>query len=452
MGIQQKIILPFALLVIAAVAVTGLVSAKLAGQIAWRDSREQERNLSMRREMGRVKNILAKPVAKNRELLEQIEPLFDGQIVLADKTNTPVIRTIADAELPRFVAHLKPPGNENTPEIKRADIGGRDYYIIADRRNDLPGYVYLIFDAGHLDPPPRQPALTVIAIGAASLAVVLAVGYFIARTITKRLKTLASLTAEIAHGRFDKPVPASGRDEIATLADAFNRMQTGLKAYREKLLAVEKMAALGQVSAAVAHEIRNPLNSIGMNVQLMQKEGAFDSTALDIIRGAVERLKVVIEELLNFARVPQIEKTPGDLKEICEQTLKLMERQLQHLNIKAARSYAEGLPRIRVDTNRLQQVIMNFVLNAADAMPGGGEIRLNVALRDDRVICSVSDTGQGVAPENRDRVFEPTFTTKRGGTGLGLAICKRIIEEHGGEIGFETGPAGTTFWFALPME
>lgn len=451
MGIQHKIIIPFAFLIIAAVAVTGLISAKLAGQITTRDAREQEKIRNMNREMGRVKEILTRSVPKTDALLEQIEPLFDGRIVLADVANTPVCMTIPGEKLPLFAEFLKPPAGADRPAINRVSIERRDYFIVADSRTDRPGFVYLIFESERLGPPPRRPETIIIAIGFASLAMALAVGCLVARTITRRLKTLANLTTQIAAGRFDSTVPAGGRDEIATLADAFNRMQAGLKEYREKLLAVEKMAALGQVSAAVVHEIRNPLNSIGMNVQLMQKEGALDRTALEIIRSEVERLKVVVDDLLNFARGPLIEKTPASLNEICEGTLALMERQLGHLNIKTVRVFAGGLPQIRVDTNRLRQVIMNLVINAADAMPGGGEMVLSTSPAGDLVRCSVGDTGGGVAPEDRDRIFDPAFTTKKGGTGLGLAVCKRIIEEHGGEIGFETGPNGTTFWFELPL-
>ncbi len=451
MGIQQKIILPYALLVIVAVLVAGLVSADFAERATDAKRAVEEKERSMRREMQRVQAILTSPVPKTDDMLKRSRPLFDGQIVVTDKDNAPDIKTLSKEDLLSFTRFLKPPADSASPVIARRTVSGRDYYIVADRRTDEQGCIYLIFSAERLDTGAPGPATTVLAVGAASLVLVLGVGFILARTITRRIRNLASLTTDISEGRFDRPVPESGRDEIGRLAVAFNRMQRGLQKYRDKLLSVEKMAALGQVSAAIAHEVRNPLNSIAMNVQAMENDDALDRRALEIIRGEVERLKVVIEDMLDIARVPHSNPAPADLKEICESMLRLMEKRLEHLHIRLVRDYAEDLPQIQVDTNRLRQVIMNLALNAADSMPEGGTLTVTTLLENGRAVCLIADTGRGIAPEHREKVFDMTFTTRPGGTGLGLAICRRIIEEHGGGIDFETGTEGTTFRFDLPV-
>ncbi len=453
MGIQYKIILPYALLVIVAIAVAGTVSAHLGANVGGRDARMEEREMSMRREIRRVKSILEQKIniPKNDEFLKIINPLFEGQIVLTDENGDPKNKTISDERVRDFVKYLVPPKNGESIGIRRVTVGSQEYYIVSENRGDSTGCVFLIIDAQKLDPSPPQPESMLLFIGAASLAVVLGVGFFITRTITRRLGTLASLTTEIAEGRFDRPVPVKGRDEIATLASAFNRMQEGLRRYREKLIAAEKMAALGLVSASVAHEIRNPLNSIAMNVQMMQRHGTLDNEAIDIIRAEIDRLRIAIDGMLDVAGNSEIEPVEADLNEIVEQTLRLMERRLEHLGIELKRDFAADMPRVRADKNRLKQVVMNLVINGADAMPGGGMLTVRTKMEAGCAVVFVGDSGHGIAPEDRAKVFDMTFSTRPGGTGLGLAISRRIIEEHGGTIDFETSPQGTTFRFDLPV-
>lgn len=453
MGIQQKIIIPFALLIIAAVAISGGLVMHLNTAQVLRRAKEEENRSRMRDEMKRVKEILGMDVAISEQfLLDRITPLFEGKIVLTDSSNRPTIRTIADRQLERIRPILRPPDG-NPPSITRAAAGEDDFFVVADNLPKKTGHVYLVFEAEKIGSPPEEPATAVMVVAALSLLIVLGVGIIIARTITQPIKELVARTGEIARGELDKPINLKGGGETSALAEAFNKMLSGLKSYQERLITSEKLAALGQISAGIAHEIRNPLNSISMNVQMMEREGAPDRESLRIILNEVKRLKLVIDELLDFARSPASSPTQCDVNGLMEEVLDLMQRQMEHCGVSVTKDFRASAT-VRVDTNRMKQVIMNLLLNAMQAMPGGGRISLRTENRaaDGRplVRCGVTDTGHGIRDEEREKIFQPFYSTRTNGAGLGLAICKRIIEDAGGTLDFASGATGTTFWFEIP--
>jgi signal transduction histidine kinase len=449
MGIQQKIIIPFALLIIAAVGITGMLAVRLNTARVLRDAREQD----MKDEMKRVKEILSLDIPVSEPLLQRIKPRFEGRIVLTDESGKITYSTLAAAEKENVRGVLQPPrAEEEPPAIRPEKIGAKEYFVVADNLPKPGGHVYLVFESEKFPSPPEVPAAVII-VAAAALAAVLCVGVWVARTITRPIKELAQRAGQISGGELDRPIEVKGGGETAALADAFNRMMTGLKAYQRRLVASEKLAALGQVAAGIAHEIRNPLNSISMNVQIMEKDGSLDTEAVRIIRNEIARLKIVIDELLDFARSPAGETAPCDVSGLAGEVLDLMQRQLQHCAITVEKDLrAEA--RVLADANRLKQVIMNLLINAMQAMPSGGKICVATEVRSgaggEFVRCGITDSGGGVPETIRDKIFEPFFTTRDGGSGLGLAICRRIIEEYKGTIDFASNEAGTTFWFELP--
>lgn len=449
MGIQQKIIIPFALLIIAAVGITGALAVRLSTARTLRQAKEEENFSRMRDEMKRVKEILSLDIPVSKPLLERIKPLFEGQIVLTDAGNRATYSTLESAETERTRPMLKAPGKD-TPAITREAVGVKEYFVVADRLPKTGGNVYVVFEAEKVGSAPEEPATAVIIIAAGALAAVLGLGVWIARTITRPIEELARRAGEIRGGELDRPVDVKGGGEIGALAGAFNGMLAGIRAYQERLVESEKLAALGQIAAGIAHEIRNPLNSISMNVQVMEKEGQLDRESIRIIRNEVERLKIVIEELLDFARSPAGEAGPCDVNEIVGEMVGLMERQLSHCGI-AVESECRATRRVTADANRLKQVMMNLLINAMQAMPSGGKIWVRTEdVAEGRVRCSVRDSGKGVPEALREKIFQPFFTTREGGSGLGLAICRRIIEEYGGKMDFASDDTGSAFWFELP--
>jgi signal transduction histidine kinase len=455
MGIQQKIIIPFALLIIAAVGITGALAVRLSTARTLRRAKEEENFSRMRDEMKRVKEILSLDIPVSKPLLERIKPLFEGQIVLTDAGNRATLSTLDGAEMERIRPILRASGGAGgAPSIAREAVGVKEYFVVADRLPKTGGNAYLMFEAEKVGSAPEAPVTAVIIIAAGALAAVLGLGVWIARTITRPIEELARRAGEIRGGELDRPVDVKGGGEIGALAGAFNGMLAGIRAYQERLVESEKMAALGQIAAGIAHEIRNPLNSISMNVQVMEKEGQLDGESIRIIMNEVERLKIVIEELLDFARSPAGEAGPCDVNGIAGEVLGLMERQLAHCGITVEKDCgARG--RALAEANRLKQVMMNLLINAMQAMPSGGKIWVRTEDRKwegggDAVRCSVRDSGKGVPEALREKIFQPFFTTREGGSGLGLAICRRIIEEYGGKMDFESDETGSAFWFELP--
>ena len=223
---------------------------------------------------------------------------------------------------------------------------------------------------------------------------------------------------------------------------------------------VEKLAALGTLAAGIAHELNNPIGIIQSRIELMlmDLEGhaeLVDGVAdLQVLHRHTQRLGKIARGLLSFGREQcQLERRPIDLNEVVEDTLLLAGKQLSRERIHAVAMLHERLPRIIGDPVALEQVLMNLLFNARDAMPTGGTIRIETAygLAPDTVGLVVSDTGEGMAPEVLARIARPFFTTKSNGTGLGLSVSYAIIRDHAGAVDVQSEPGrGTTFTIRFP--
>ena len=253
--------------------------------------------------------------------------------------------------------------------------------------------------------------------------------------------------------------PAGGVGIITAITDV-SEVQT----LKEELFQSEKMSLIGTLASEVAHEINNPLGGLIMAVQMLTEDIQHGNLEPDNflkelaeIEADARRCRRIVQKLLQFSRRVPEENTLLDLNTVIEEAMLLVQRQAELDDISFSKSYADNLPPVRGNSNDLQQVFINLIKNARDAMPQGGRIGVstNGLLEEgDEFICvQISDSGLGVSPVVADRVFESFFTTKeRGkGTGLGLAVSKRIVKEHGGRIGFTNNPGeGAVFWVILP--
>ncbi|BCR05818.1 hypothetical protein DESUT3_28870 [Desulfuromonas versatilis] len=286
------------------------------------------------------------------------------------------------------------------------------------------------------------------------------------RRITRPLERLSQATRSIGQGNFGIQVEVRGSDEIGELASSFNRMagelhhrEQALRQAQAQLLQSEKMAAFGQLGAGIAHEVKNPLAGILGFAQLALRKAESESTLhkhLSIIEKETKRCQKIIENLMKFARRENVEFQPTDLNAVVTDAAAIVEHQLGIAKIRIERDLGSELPRFNGSGNQIQQVLMNLMLNAQQAMKGEpGEVRLTTRqLEDGALELRVSDTGPGMPKEVRDRIFEPFFTTKPSGegTGLGLSVSYRIIEDHGGQIRVESEPGeGATFVITLPQ-
>jgi two-component system, NtrC family, sensor kinase len=223
----------------------------------------------------------------------------------------------------------------------------------------------------------------------------------------------------------------------------------------------DKLAALGTLAAGLAHELNNPIGTISSRTELMLLEAesqALPATTRDdliVLRRHAERVARIVQGLLSFARQSGRSRGPVDFNQIVDDTLLLVGTQTSKTSLTVARRLAPGLPLIEGDATALQQVLMNLVLNAREAMGGRGEILVETDLISGppaHVRLTVRDTGPGIPAEVLPRIFDPFFTTKPGGTGLGLSISYGIVREHGGTVDVHSEPGrGTTFVLSFPV-
>ncbi len=236
---------------------------------------------------------------------------------------------------------------------------------------------------------------------------------------------------------------------------------TRLKLLDQEMRRTERLAGLGTLAAGIAHEIKNPLAALSINAQLLEENiektanGAAAKTDryMGVIRSEVRRLEGVVDKYISFARPRAIEKSPASLEAILDAVLALVEPECRKHDIRIARDGFSAKPaRYLLDEGQLQQAVLNIVINAIQAMERGGTLACRLDRSGAYATVAISDTGPGIAPDVRDRMFDLFYTTKQGGTGMGLYLTQRIVAEHKGFIDVRTGPAGTTFIIGIPAE
>jgi signal transduction histidine kinase len=231
-----------------------------------------------------------------------------------------------------------------------------------------------------------------------------------------------------------------------------------VKALEARALQQERLSAMGNMAATVAHEIRNPLNAISIGLQRLKLEfwpadGHDDYTQLtEVMLGETHRLNSIVEQFLSLSRPIEIHAEAMPLAHVLNELVALEAGTARRSNVQIQVIAASNLPPLHADPGHLTQVLLNLILNALQAMPEGGTLTLEAKVVKDTFLITVTDTGSGIALGNRQRVFDPYFTTKTKGTGLGLAISRRIIEAHGGTL-ICANPAagGCRFAIALPL-
>jgi signal transduction histidine kinase len=231
-----------------------------------------------------------------------------------------------------------------------------------------------------------------------------------------------------------------------------------VKALEIEVLHRERLSALGNMAATVAHEIRNPLNAISMGLQRLKvefqpTEDQEDYSRLtELMLGEVHRLNSIVEQFLSLARPLEIKPEALQVPDVLNEVAALVEGEAQQSKVRIRVVAPLTLPPLKADREYLRQTLLNLILNGLQAMPEGGTLTLAANKSNGNILISVTDTGTGIAPENRTRIFEPYFTTKPKGSGLGLAIARRIVEAHGGTITVtnEAG-SGSRFLISLPI-
>lgn len=280
----------------------------------------------------------------------------------------------------------------------------------------------------------------------------------LAGLITQPITSLAEANRRLAQGDMTVRVEPYGRGEIALLGRSFNNMVETLRTTERELLHKEKLASMGQLAAGVAHELNNPLSTILLYSEILYKDAPGDNPFredLGMIISEAKRCKVIVSDLLNFARQQEILAQETNLNALIDVVVGKVNHRRNFEHVDILREFDPGLPAIQADPAQLQQVFINLLNNAADAMDGKGTLTITTRLLNaDSVEVRVADTGCGILPENMDKLFTPFFTTKPAGkgTGLGLSIVYGIIKMHQGQIHIQSKVGeGTTFVITLPL-
>src|SRR5512142_815847 len=306
----------------------------------------------------------------------------------------------------------------------------------------------------------RTEANTVVLIVLYSL-IALAVGAGAALISQRLLAPIQRLTEgvkAVAAGDLSRKVEVRRDDEIGLLAREFNTMAASLDRQQTALRRAERLAAVGRISAQITHEIRNPLNAIGLNTELLAEEIAAlpdaSAEALQMVAAIsreVDRLNAVTEHYLRFARAPRSDAEALDVNDLVSGLLDFLAPELAAAGVAVERDLAEGLPPVRGYEGRLRGAFLNLLRNAREAMPGGGHITVRTRPFEGGVEAQLEDTGGGIPPGDLPRIFEPFYSTKERGTGLGLAFTQQVTEEHGGTIQCDSEVGrGTAFTLRFP--
>ena len=289
----------------------------------------------------------------------------------------------------------------------------------------------------------------------------------IVRTISRPLRRITLAAVQVTNGAYGTTVDEDSNDEIGLLAESFNQMSVKmardieqLRQLNEQLIRTEKLAAMGTLAAGVAHEVNNPLASISSLVQMLQNESELTADTREMLRlvqTQIQRIKTVTGDMVNFARLRPAAKTAVRINDVLETSLRLANFDKSFQKLHLTKRYDDAAPLIEADADQLNQVFLNLLLNARDAMPTGGELNIATAFDSNRseITIKIADTGAGITPENLKQVFDPFFTTKPAGkgTGLGLAVCYGIVTAHHGRIEIEPNQThGTIFVVTLPMK
>jgi signal transduction histidine kinase len=335
----------------------------------------------------------------------------------------------------------------------QTDKGRRFIIVVLDSANTLTNVLE------------RQASRSALYTLAVLFVTTLVTGFFVWR-FTRPIKELSTAARKVAGGNFDVQVPADRLDEMGTLASAFNEMTAKLGRAREletQLHQAEKGAVVGRLAAAIAHEIRNPLNYINLTLDHLRsafapsdpnKRATFVQLA-DQLKTEVARINRHITDFLKYSRPSKLDLQEVDIRVEAEDALRLVEARAEECGIETKIIQDGTLPPVVADRESLRSVFTNLVINAVEAINGaGGSISIKLSNTDpDFVKVEVTDSGCGIAAGDISKVFEPYFSTKDTGTGLGLAIVKKAVDDHGGTISVASKEGGgTTFTIMLPAK
>jgi signal transduction histidine kinase len=344
--------------------------------------------------------------------------------------------------------------------------GKREYNVTAPLvdGNEVLGYIHVTFTLDDVAQTTKASLYKRVAVTVLIFSFGILVSLYLARKYTQPLHDVVRSAKHVAAGDLTKTIEVEGEDEIAELTRSFNEMVEKLRQHREleeRLREAERLSAVGKLASGIAHEIRNPLNFINLSIDHIRNRlgsGRPDGTAEALalmanIKAEIHRLNTMIENFLTVGKPLTLNKSEVDLGTLIQDVVELAHQKALEQGIVIEVGGEAPVPRLQADPVQIKTCLMNVVLNAIQAMPAGGRLRITAASGAGTVDITISDTGPGISADDLDRIFNPYFTTKKLGIGLGLAITKKIVEEHRGRITVRSRPnEGTDVVISLPVE
>jgi two-component system NtrC family sensor kinase len=498
--LRARILAAFLIALVLFVAVLGFGIAKVRGlsrelghvQDVWLPLAQQVGALRARYPDTDPDEILKQP-ARTRTSVLEIRRIrlqgFNEQLIEAQKAATAALRDPstdpqAAEQLQKLVTAL---GNVTEPSsryvpllndlLAAAETGPPD--LVEQRRNafasndrvvqvDVDAASLAIEEGLHGDviSAERKAQSSLIAL-ALLTAVVTGFGLAATLLVGRALSPIGELIAgvqQLSSGDFSRRVDVRGEGEVALLAGEFNKMaerlasrEERLKSQEQALVRSERLAAIGRMSSQITHEVRNPLNSLSLNVEMLEEEigeGREAKELLKAIASEIDRLNDITEGYLSFARLPKPKLSREQINGVVEGLLRFLKEEAEGAGVRVSSELGGGIPEVLADENQLRQALLNVVRNALEAIRGngkGGNLKVATHASDGWVELTLADDGPGIAQKDLSRIFDPFYSTKAEGTGLGLPLTQQIIEEHGGTIACASEPGkGTTFTIRLP--
>jgi len=435
--IRYKLTIPFIFLAFVGIAATALLSVNLITEVL---EQRFERQLMVSSELLSRANF-----ARNPSILERVKTIIDADI-LTFEGGKAVASTLNAADELEWVSLLEmqdkfgPEAIASPPLIRHFEFRNQPYTLASRPLLDSSDAVLVVLKETSYVAQARLAITTPITVVAVMMAVLISlISHLVTRSITSPLQKLAKASKKLAAGDWNAMVEIQTSDEVGELATTLNEMARELRHGEEKLLRSEKLSMTGYLAARVAHDIRNPLFSIKLRTQMVYERlpaVSADRASLESILKDVEQVEWVVQGLLDLASPVKLQLEEVSVNAVVEDVLASISDHLEHAWIEVEWKPNPDIPRIRLDSGRIKQALLNLVLNAAEAMPEGGILGARTGFADnpESVVIEILDVGVGIGPREMERLFDPFFTTKREGVGLGLVNARSLVEAHGGSL------------------
>lgn len=357
-------------------------------------------------------------------------------------------------------------GVERKIESTRTEGGKREYSVTAPlvEGKDVLGYIHVTFTLDDVAETTKAILYERVAVTLIIFALGIVVLLYLARKYTQPLRDVVRSVKHVADGDLTRTIEVEGEDEIAELTQSFNEMVEKLRQHREleeRLREAERLSAVGALASGIAHEIRNPLNFMNLSIDHIRNrlgsgcpEGIAEAlTLMATIKTEIHRLNNMIENFLLVGKPLALHKREIDLSALIQDVVGLAQQKAIEQGITIEVAGEARVMRLQADPAQITTCLMNVVLNAIQAMPAGGRLRITTATGINTSDITISDTGPGISHDDLTRIFTPYFTTKKLGIGLGLAMTKKVVEEHRGRITVHSRlHEGTEVVISLPLE